>query len=124
MTTVIDPRLQDAAHSLIENLLASEAFVAYQTARTSFNQDPQARSLLEQLSESQAALRKKQARGGATQAELDALRELQAQVRRNENFMAYAQTQQEAVNFLREINTDISQLLGMNFASLANHATC
>jgi hypothetical protein len=38
--------------------------------------------------------------------------------------MTYAQSQQEAIHFLREINDEISQLLGINFASFANHSTC
>ena len=38
--------------------------------------------------------------------------------------MEYAQSQQEAINFLREINSEISELLGVNFATFANHSTC
>jgi cell fate (sporulation/competence/biofilm development) regulator YlbF (YheA/YmcA/DUF963 family) len=87
-------------------------------------EDRQARTLLEQLSQAQADLRKKQANNGVTQAEIDTLRTLQEQVQHNNVIMTYAQTQQEAINFLREINDEISQLLGINFASFANHATC
>jgi len=124
MQTILNPSMQEAADALIGNLLASEALVGYQQAHTRLIEDRQASVLLEQLSRAQADFRKKQANDGMTQAEIDALRTLQEQVQHNNVIMTYAQTQQDAVNFLREINDEISQLLGINFASFANHATC
>ena len=124
MQTVLNPYMQEAAEALINNLLASEAFVRYQQAQAGLKADRQARTLLEQLSQAQADLRKKQATNNVTQAEIDDLRALQEQVQDNKIILTYAQTQQEAVNFLREINNEISQLLGINFASFANHSTC
>lgn len=124
MQTVLSPSMQEAADALIGNLLASEAFIRYQQAQACMKEDRQARTLLEQLSQAQADLRKKQANNGVTQAEIDTLRTLQEQVQHNNVIMTYAQTQQEAINFLREVNDEISQLLGINFASFANHATC
>ena len=52
------------------------------------------------------------------------LRLIQQTVLRNTVILDYAQAQQEVVDFLREINGEISQLLGIDFASFANHATC
>lgn len=124
MATVLSPDLQEATQSLIENLLASEAFIRYRKAETRLNTDREARSLLEQLSQVQARLRQNQTRGAVSQAEIDELRNLQAQVQRNRVIMEYAQAQQEAVYFLREINNEISALLGVNFATFANHSTC
>jgi cell fate (sporulation/competence/biofilm development) regulator YlbF (YheA/YmcA/DUF963 family) len=124
MQTVLNPYMQEAAEALINNLLASEAFIRYQQAQAVLKADHQARTLLEQLSQAQADLRKKQATNNVTQAEIDDLRALQEQVQDNKIILTYAQTQQVAVNFLREINNEISQLLGINFASFANHSTC
>lgn len=124
MQAEISPMMQEAAEALIGNLLASEVLIRYQQARGRLNTDDQARRLLQQLSSAQAELRQKQANGGVTQVEIDALRALQRQVQQNQAIMNYAQTQQEAINFLREINEEISQLVGINFASFANHATC
>lgn len=124
MQPTLSPQLQEATHSLIGNLLASEAFTRYGQARTRLDTDQEARSLLEQLTQSQASLRQKQAKGEVAQADIDKLRELQAKVQRSRVIMDYAQSQQEAVNFLREINTEISGLLGVNFATFANHSTC
>ena len=124
MQTVLSAQLQEAARSLLDNLLASEAFVAYKEARTRFDADDSARTQLKQLSDLQASLRRKQTAGGVAQAEIDTLRTLQQKVQQNRILMEYTQAQQAAVNFLREINTEISGLLGLNFAALANHATC
>jgi cell fate (sporulation/competence/biofilm development) regulator YlbF (YheA/YmcA/DUF963 family) len=124
MQTVLTPSMQEATEALISNLVASQACIRYQQAHTRLNDDLQAHTLLDQLSHAQADFRKKQANSGVSQAELDALRILQEQVQNNKTIMIYAQAQQEAVNFLREINNEISQLLGINFASFANHATC
>ncbi len=124
MDTNLSPELQEAAQALIENLLASEPFLNYHQALTRLNQDSESRNLLERLSHAQASLRQKQASGGVGQAEVDSLRLLQQRVQRNSVIMDYAKSQQEAINFLREINNDISELLGINFAAAANHAVC
>ena len=124
METVLPPQLPEATHSLIENLLASEAFVHYHQARTRLNEDGDSRALLDQLTQSQSRARQKQVKGDLNQADLDSLRLLQNRVQRNSIIMDYAQAQQEAINFLREINNEISELLGINFAALANHAVC
>ena len=124
MQTVLTPSMQEATEALIGNLVASQAFIRYQQAHTRLNDDLQAHTLLDQLPHAQAELRKKQADNNVTQGEIEFLRTLQAQVQHNKTIMTYAQAQQEAVNFLREINTEISQLLGIDFASFANHATC
>ena len=55
-----DPQLSKATQSLIDILLASEAFSHYQQAHTRFNADSDARMLLDQLSKSQARVRQQQ----------------------------------------------------------------
>jgi cell fate (sporulation/competence/biofilm development) regulator YlbF (YheA/YmcA/DUF963 family) len=124
MQPISSSHLQEATQSLVENLLASEAFVCYGQARARLNQDSEARTLLERLNHSQANLRQKQTNGGVIQAEIDSLRLLQQRAQRNPVIMEYSQSQEEAINFLREMNGEISGLLGINFASFANHSTC
>lgn len=124
MLTTLSPELQEATQSLIDNLLASEAFVHYGQARTRINEDSEARTLMERLSSAQAAVRQKQASGNVGQVEVDSLRLIQQSALRNPVILDYAQAQQEAVEFLREINGEISQLLGIDFASFTNHAAC
>jgi cell fate (sporulation/competence/biofilm development) regulator YlbF (YheA/YmcA/DUF963 family) len=124
MWITLSPELQEATQSFIDNLLASEAFMHYQEARKLMSEDEEARTLLERLSHAQAAVRQQQASGNVGQAEVDSLRLIQQTALRNPVILDYAQSQQEAVEFLREINGEISQLLGIDFASFANHATC
>ena len=123
-TVTLPPELHQATDSLIENLLASESFLAYQRSATNLNANPQARFLLERLSTLQTELRRKQGNNSLTQLEIDELRTVQAQVQSHTVILAYAQSQQEAVSFLREINQEISQLLGVDFAALAKQKTC
>jgi len=124
MSTTLSPQLQEATQSFIDHLLASEAFMHYQEARTTIHEDSEANTLMECLSNAQATVRQQQATGNVSPAEVDSLRLIQQRALRNPVILDYAQAQQEAVEFLREINGEISQLLGIDFASFANHATC
>ena len=123
-TVTLSPELEQATDNLIQNLLASEAFLTYQQALVAMNSDTDARGLLELLSTLQAGLRHKQNANNVTQTDVEELRSIQQQVQANPAIMAYAQSQQEAVNFLREVNQEISQLLGADFAALAKQSTC
>ena len=109
---------------LTQNLLASKPFLTYHQSQARLEADSQARSLLERLSALQSGIRRKQINGAVTQSEIEELRAIQTQVQTNATIMAYAQSQQDAVNFVREINQEISQLLGVDFASLARATTC
>ena len=124
MLTTLSPELKEATQSFIDHLLASEAFMHYQEAHKLINEDEEAHTLLERLSNAQATVRQQQARGNVSPAEVDSLRLIQQRALRNPVILDYAQAQQEAIEFLREINGEISPLLGIDFASFANHATC
>ena len=77
MQTAFPSPLQEVTQSLIEHLLASEAFLRYRNASAQFNEDNEAQALLKQLTKSQARLRQMQGQGKVNQAEVDALRLLQ-----------------------------------------------
>ncbi len=123
-TQIIPETLYQATQSLADNLAASEPFVHYFQARQAFDADSDAQSLLKDVSSIQAELRQKQQRGQVTQEDIDVLRAMQQQAQSNETIMEYANTQQDAVNFLREINQEISQLLGVDFAALCRQTGC
>ena len=123
-TENLPPELHEATDGLIQNLLASEPFLAYQKSRVQYKSDAQAHALIERLSALQAEVRRKQAVSSVTQADIEELRTAQVEVQANETLIMYSSTQQEAVNFLREINQEISQLLGVDFASLAKQSSC
>lgn len=118
------PDLMAATQALAENLLASEPFAIYQQASARFNADPHARGLIERLSQTQADLRRRQMNRGVTQTDVDQLRALQREVQSNDVIVDYVTTQQSAVAYLREINQEISLLIGTDFAALAGRSSC
>ena len=123
-TQIIPEILYQATQSLAENLVASEPFVQYGQAHQAFEADSNAQCLLKDISSIQGEIRQKQQRSRVTQEDIDVLRALQQQAQSNETIMQYANTQQNAVNFLREINQEISQLLGVDFAALSRQTGC
>ena len=123
-TQIIPEMLYQATQSLAENLAASETFVQYAQTRQAFEADSNAQSLLKDISSIQGEIRQKQQRSQVTQDDIDVLRALQQQAQSNETIMQYANTQQSAVTFLREINQEISQLLGVDFAALSKQTGC
>jgi cell fate (sporulation/competence/biofilm development) regulator YlbF (YheA/YmcA/DUF963 family) len=122
--TTLPSDLLAATEDLANHLLASELFTAYHAAHGRFNADAGARALLQRLSQSQAELRQKQARGTVTQSDVDQLKALQSAVQADRTIADYAGTQQAAIGFLREINQAISELIGVDFAALAKRSGC
>jgi cell fate (sporulation/competence/biofilm development) regulator YlbF (YheA/YmcA/DUF963 family) len=118
------PDLMTATQALAENLLASEPFALYQQAHARFDADPEARGLIERLSQTQADLRRRQMSRGVTQTDVDQLRALQSEVQSHPVIVDYVYTQQAAITFLREINQAISELIGTDFVALAKKSTC
>jgi len=122
--TMLTPYLLTATEALADNLRASEPFAAYHRALARFNSNAEARALLERLSAAQADIRQKQPRNAVTQADLDQLRVFQREVQSNHVIIEYARAQQDAIAYLREINQEIGELLGVDFAALAGRSSC
>jgi cell fate (sporulation/competence/biofilm development) regulator YlbF (YheA/YmcA/DUF963 family) len=118
------PDLMAATQSLVENLLAAEPIIAYRKAYARFDANAEARVLLQRLSQTQVEMRRQQAQGGVTPADVVELRWLQAEAHAQSEIVAYAQTQESAIGYLREINQAISELIGTDFAALAKKSTC
>lgn len=124
METILSPTMQEATNAFNSNLLASEAFIQYHQSQTLLDHDSKAQALLNQLSQTQTDLRKKQAENNLSKDEIDSLRALQTQARENDVIQRYADAQQEVIKFLREINDEINQLLGIDFASFTKRSGC
>jgi cell fate (sporulation/competence/biofilm development) regulator YlbF (YheA/YmcA/DUF963 family) len=120
----IPSELLAATQALAENVLASEPFVNYDRARVQFKADAQANQLVAHLSSLQAELRQHQFQSQVTPENISQLRAAQNDVQANSVIMDYMGTQQVAVAYLREINQEISQLLGADFAALAKRSSC
>jgi cell fate (sporulation/competence/biofilm development) regulator YlbF (YheA/YmcA/DUF963 family) len=127
MTTdsvILPPALLVAAERLATTLAGVEPIAAFRQAKKRLEADPNAGELLERFQSVQADLRVRQARGTITQADVTRLRMLQRAVQSNQLIVEYAEAQQAATAYLPEINQEISQLLGVDFASLAGPVSC
>ncbi len=113
----------EATSNLANNLAQSEPFLRLKAAEERFKADREAVQLLKNLSELQQKIRKEQYSGGVTESDLKQLRTLQSAVSANETIQDYGLAQELAVAFLREVNQEISQLLGIDFASLARRSS-
>ncbi len=115
--------LLEAASSLTENLAQSEPILRYKSAEQRLQSDPQAMQLLKDLSALQQKIRQQQYSGAISQPDLAQLRLLQSAVSANETIQDHLLTQELAIAFVREVNQEISQLLGVDFASLARRSS-
>ena len=120
----LPPSVVAALDALVEQVRRAEPIQRYYQAKARLDADPQAGALLARFSAAQADLRFRQSRGQVAQADVNQLRALQREVQSNRAIMDYAETQQMAMAFLPEVNLEISELLGLDFASLAGPASC
>lgn len=112
----------EATSALAENLAQSEPILRFRSAEGKLNSDPEALKLLAELSELQQKIRTQQHAGEISEGEIKRLRALQNAINTNETIQDYGLTQELAVAFLREVNQEISQLLGIDFASLTRRS--
>jgi cell fate (sporulation/competence/biofilm development) regulator YlbF (YheA/YmcA/DUF963 family) len=120
---VVSITMLEATSNLAENLAQSEPFLRFKSAETRLNADHEALQLMADLSELQQKIRTHQYSGGISESDLKRLRALQSAVGANETIQDYGLAQELAVAFLREVNQEISQLLGIDFASLARRSS-
>jgi cell fate (sporulation/competence/biofilm development) regulator YlbF (YheA/YmcA/DUF963 family) len=121
---MMDERLEQATEQLGRALRASTPMKAYFDANANLKTDTEAMGLLDKLAQAQAVLRVKQNDGGLTQADIDDLRALQFRAQAQPTIVVYLQAQQDLRALLPQINYEISQLLGVDFASLARKSGC
>lgn len=120
----IEGNLETAVNNLAASIQYTEPVNKYLTARDIYEKDPDARKVMEELSEHQKLIRQKQTNNSITADDLQKLRSLQVKAQENKAISSFAFSQQEAIGYLREINTEISNLLGIDFASLAKNTCC
>jgi cell fate (sporulation/competence/biofilm development) regulator YlbF (YheA/YmcA/DUF963 family) len=118
------PDLMAATDQLAEAIKQSEPMRHYQQAQTDLEADEQASTILEQLTAVQVELRRHQMNGRLSQADIQQARALQSEAQANGLIMAFVQTQKQAMASLNEVNDEISQLLGLNFAALSQTNSC
>lgn len=97
----------------------------YQRAQKELNSDSGAMELIRKLSTARKELNQKQYLGTFTQDSLNEYSKIQNEVEKNKTINEYTQAQQEAMQFLKNVNLEISQLIGIDFSSLMKRSnTC
>lgn len=122
--TNIPEKLNLALNNLAEKIKFSEPINNYQISLEQFTQDAESQKIMKDLSAVQKVVRQKQGSNQITQQDLQELRSLQTKAQENQVITSYANSQQDAIAQLREINAEISSLLGVDFASLAKKSGC
>lgn len=118
----ISAPLLEATTVLAENLMQSEPFLRYQEANRKLHADREAMQLLAESSELQQKIRAQHNSGAITESDIKRLREVQSIISTNDTIQDHGLAQELARAFLREVNQEISQLLGIDFASLTRRA--
>ncbi len=123
-TVALTRDLRESTENLAENLLHAEPFLAFTQTKSRLDADGQASGLLAHLSTAQAELRTLQARNEVRQEDIENVRALQRAVQANTTIMGFAEVQKTAMDYLSDINQEISQMLGFDFATLASPSCC
>lgn len=112
----------EATSALAEHLVQSEAFVRFQEADRKLQADREAMRLLTEFAELRGKIRAQQDSNAISEGEIKRLRELQSAISANHAIRELGEAQELAIALLREVNQEISGLLGVDFASLTRRA--
>jgi cell fate (sporulation/competence/biofilm development) regulator YlbF (YheA/YmcA/DUF963 family) len=117
-TNRFSPELFAAISDLAESLERSEAVSQFSETHQKFLSDQNAIQLIKEAGELQRKVYAGDSVGADLEADLTRLHELQSLISTNAIIQEQSIAQEAAVAFLQEINQEISQLLGFDFASL------
>ena len=118
-TDLFTKELLEATFNLAESLAETEAVVHFISANQALNNDQNTLELIKAATELQRKIYDGQSSGVNLNNDLNRLRDYQSQISTNAVIQEQSFVRETAVAFLREINQEISQLLGMDFAALA-----
>lgn len=118
--------LFDATIALAENLEQSEPITRFRQATQLLQDDQDAQQLVSEAAELKQIIYAKDASREVMQENFPRLREINNQIARNPMIQEQNQSQEMAIEFLREINQEISTLLGFDFGSMTKRqgASC
>ena len=120
----LTPELKQAAQALGDALKNTPPLRAYADATAKMEADAQATALLDELQRVQSDIRMRQSNGGVTQDDITRLRQLQSDVQTHPTIAAFIEVEQKANAYLPYVNQSISDLLGIDFASLGRVSGC
>ncbi|OJX47142.1 MAG: hypothetical protein BGO78_16825 [Chloroflexi bacterium 44-23] len=115
--------LIEATSSLAENIVQSEVFLRFKQSNKSLQFDAEAMALLSEFSELQSKLRSTQLNNSISEKDIQRLRNVQGEILTNDSIQEKELAEENAVAFVREINQEISGLLGFDFATFARRSS-
>lgn len=119
----MDGNLELKARELALQLLEIPSLKRYREAKRALDEDQEAQALLSGFMVKQRMLYIKQQENTLTLEDIQELRELQGQISNHPAITAFFQAQEEAQSYIREeVNPVLSELLGIDFGSLAGPA--
>ena len=116
----------EQAKVFAKTLASSQEFQKFYAAQEQFNQDQEARALLEKFQEKQRELQEAQMKGTVpSETVVTELQRLQKQVQQNVTIMAWANAQQDAIRLIQDANQAISVAAGFEFGQmLSGNGSC
>ena len=120
----LPPELKQVTQNLGNALRNTSPLCAYADAHTQMNADAQATALLDELQRVQTNMRARQSNGGVAADDIARLRRLQSDVQSHPTIAAFTVADQQVKAYLPKVNQAISDLLGIDFASLGRISGC
>lgn len=121
-TDLFTKELLKATFDLAESLAQAETILHFISTNQVLNKHHNALELINAATELQRKIYNGQSSGEDLDDDLNRLRDYQSQISTNDVIQEESIARETAVAFLREINQEISQLLGMDFASLTTRS--
>ncbi len=115
----MEPGLIQSTDDFITVLADNPRVIAYKKANDAFFNDPELADLRTRYNEELNSARKKQYDGTLTQEEIDIVRTLQARVSHHPLTQQFTKSRTELLELLSGCNTEISALLGLNYAQVS-----
>jgi cell fate (sporulation/competence/biofilm development) regulator YlbF (YheA/YmcA/DUF963 family) len=117
---MLDPELEAAARQFAARLAQMPPLAELRRAQEQLEADVEAQRLLAEWDEKQRELLARQRTGQTiTPAEMEALRRLRARIQNHPAIRAYSEMQRQVQPYLTDLNSEISQVLGLDFGALS-----
>ncbi len=121
---ILHPELAQAARTLGNALAQTKPLREYREATDRLVEDREATALLDELQCMQTDIRLRQNNGSVTAADLARLRDLQSRVKSHPTIAAFSEAQLQVQAYLPTVNRELSELLGVDFATLGRVSSC
>ncbi len=111
--------VKDAARSLAEKIITTQSFQDFESTRSILVNNIEAMGLLHKLEEAQERLNHIALQREVTDEDFAEMEEVRQKAFSHPVILSYFQAQDRLVSLLQEINSEMSSILGFDFASSA-----